>query len=61
MVQQLIVLWGHVQGAPMTLKEGSTLHFAASSREYVLRRGPSNDRGAQHKSAAGPEPPVSPT
>ncbi|CAL5225646.1 g8503 [Coccomyxa viridis] len=46
------------KGAPMTLKEGSTLHFAASSREYVLRRGPSNDRGAQHKSAAAPEPPA---
>ena len=53
------MLWGRVQGALVTLEEGSTLRFAASSREYVLRQGA--DSGAQHNSAAASEPPVSPT
>ena len=49
-----------MQGAPVMLKEGSTLRFAASSREYVLRQGARHDSDAQHNSAAAPEPPVSP-
>ena len=46
----------------MPLSEGSTLHFAASSREYMLRQGTADGAGAQHSTAAAsaaPEPPVS--
>ena len=50
-----------VQGDPVPLREGSMLHFAASSREYVLRLEGALESEPQHDSAAAnaaAEPPV---
>ena len=53
-----------LQGGPVPLREGSMLHFAASSREYVLRLEAAPESEPQHDSTAAnaaAEPPVRPS